>query len=110
MNNNIIKRYVLDSNGNQKGVVIGRLDKENNRNVFKVGWSMANLSLGDKYDKQNGNRIAFNRIDRPSNRTVPYEVWEVIQWLEGSLMEICQNDNFVTSISGSKISQRPAIF
>ena len=39
-----------------------------------VGWSLAAVAKGDKYDEDKGIRIALNRANKGSNKSVPKSI------------------------------------
>lgn len=83
--NRFLVRYVRDGKRNKVGVVVARLSAEG---LIEFGWSKANVSKSEKFDRYIGLNSAIERIEgkRAPAKQLPRKVGQTVQQLANAAL------------------------
>lgn len=78
IHNNGIHAYVYNNKRHPVGVLAAAPSRTNPKEVI-IGWSRCNSGAGDRFNKSEGVRIAYERSLSQSTRDIPYSMEDAYQ-------------------------------
>ena len=70
----IIHQYIRKANGKRVGVMVGTIKFAATKDIVMLGWSMANINAGDKFDPKRGLKLATERLNAIMMVPVPHSI------------------------------------